>query len=80
MITVVLSYVLADNGEITTAKAWRELQVHGGIINLVHFYWHNFLQLLYAALNLYRLCGLVSEAFDEILQVGYLLLLVFVCP
>ena len=34
--------------------------------------------MLYAALHLYSLCGLVPEAFNEIFYVGYFLLLVLV--
>ena len=48
------------------------------IVHLVHLDRHNLFQLLYAALNLNRFCGLISETLYEILDVGNLFLLVFV--
>ena len=54
--------------------------MHGRVIYLIHFDRHYLLKLLYSALHLHSLCGLIPEPLDEVAQVGNLLLLVFVCP
>ena len=80
MLAISLAHVIADNREITTAQAWRKLEVHGRVVHLVHLDRHNLLQLLYSALHLNSLCGLITESLDEVAQVGNLLLLILVCP
>ncbi len=47
-------------------------------IHLVHLNSFYFSQLLHAALHLHGLGGLVAEALDELLGVGYLFLLVLI--
>ena len=52
--------------------------MHRGIVHLVHLNRHNLLQLLYAALHLHSLGWLIAEPLNEVLDVGYFLLLVLV--
>ena len=80
MPAVILAHLVADDWIIATAQARGELQVHGGVVDLVDLYRHNLGQLLYAALHLHGLCGLVTEALYELLHVCDFLLLVLVCP
>ena len=47
-------------------------------IHLVHLDRNDFLQLLDAALHLYSFGRLIAETLDEILDIGYFLLLVLV--
>ena len=79
-VVVLLFHLLADDGIVAASQAGRKLQVHGGVVNLVHLDGHNLRQLLHLLLNLHGLGGLIAEAFDEGLHVGYLFLLVLVSP
>ena len=75
---VFLSDLVADNRIVATAQTRRELQVHGGIVHLIHLDGYNLLQLFHLLLYLHGLRGLIAETLDEILHLGYLLLLVLV--
>ena len=80
MRAVVLAQVFANDGIVARTRTGRKLQVERGGVYLVHFDGHHFLQLLDAALHLHGLGGFVAEAFDEVANVGHLLLLVLVGP
>ena len=76
VLPVGLAHAVAHYGPVAAALARGKLQAHGRAVNLVHLDGYDFLQLLYAALHLHGLRGLVAEALYEVLDVGYLLLLV----
>ena len=56
---------LCNNRIIPTSQTRRELQTHSRIVNLIHLYWHNLLQLANTLLYLYGLCGLIAETLNE---------------
>ena len=78
MIAIILSHLIADDRIIAAAETRRELEMHLLGIHLVHLDRNDFLQLLDAALHLYSLGWLIAESLDEVLDIGYFLLLVFV--
>ena len=78
MIAIILSHLIADNRIIAATETRRELEMHLLGIHLVHLDRNDFLQLLDAALHLYSLGWLIAESLDEVLDIGYFLLLVFV--
>ena len=80
VVAVVLSHVVANDRIVTTSQAGRKMEMHGRIVDFVHFHWYDLLQLANALLHLHGLCGLIAEALDKLLDVGYLLLLVGIGP
>ena len=78
MVAIALAHSVAYHGIVARAQTWWKLQVHRGIVHLVHLNRHNLLQLLYAALHLHSLGWLIAEPLYEVLDVGYFLLLVLV--
>ena len=78
VVTVCFLHILANHRIVAGTDGRREFQSKGGIVFFVNFDGHDFFQLLDAALHLYSLRGLVTEAFNEIFRVFYLFLLVFV--
>ena len=78
--TIILTYIVADDGVITTSETRRELQVHRRVVHLIDLDRNNLLQLLDLLLNLNSLCGLITEALDEGLHVSHFLLLVLIGP
>ena len=77
-VVICLPDVLANDGIVATSQTGRKLQVHSRIVHLVNLDRHDFLQLLHFLLHLHSLRGLIAETVDELLHIGYLLLLVFV--
>ena len=75
---VILAHLIADDRIIATSETRREFEVHLLVVNLIYLDRHDFLELLDSALHLNRLGWLVAEPLDKILDVGNLLLLVFV--
>ena len=78
MLAIILSHLIADNRIIAATETRRELEMHLLGIHLVHLDRNDFLQLLDAALHLYSLGWLIAESLDEVLDIGYFLLLVLV--
>ena len=78
MLTIGLSDALAYHRIVTTAQTGRELQVHGGIINLIHLYRHDLLQLFNLLLYLHSLGCLITETLYKLAHVRNLLLLILV--
>ena len=78
VVAIAFAYVGADDRPVAAALTWWELESQHRGVDLVDFYRHYFLQLLYSALHLVRFRGFVSESLDEVLDVGYLFLLVLV--
>ena len=71
-------HLVADNGVIARAQARRKLQVHGGIIHLVHLNNLHLLQLAQALLHLYSLSRLITETLYEVAYISHLLLLILI--
>ena len=71
-------HLVADHGIVARAEAGRELQVHGGIIHLVHLDNLHLLQLAQSLLHLYSLSWLIAETLYEIAYISHLLLLVLI--
>ena len=71
-------HFIADNGVIARAEAGRKLQVHGGIIHLVHLDNLHFLQLAQALLYLHGLGRLITETLYEVAYISHLLLLILI--
>ncbi len=78
MRAVCLGHIVGYDGIVARAWCRRKLQTQVRSVHLVHLYPLYFSQLLDAALYLYGLGSLVAEAFDKLLGVGYLLLLVLI--
>ena len=78
MLAIILSHLIADDRIIATAETRRELEMHLLGIHLIHLDRNDFLQLLDAALHLYSLGWLIAETLDEVLNIGYFLLLVLI--
>ena len=80
VVAVGLLQVLADDGIVAAPEAGRELQVHGGRVDIVHLDGHDLLELLHLLLYLYGLGCLVSESLYKRLHVSDFPLLVLVSP
>ena len=80
MIAVVFLHFVANDGIISRTRARRELQMQASGVYFVDFYRNYLFQLLDAALHLHRFGGFIAETLDEVLDVGNLLLLIFVSP
>ena len=78
--TVGLLHLITDDGIVATTQTRRELQVHGGVVHLVHLNNLHLLQLTQTLLHLHSLCGLIAETLHKVANVGHLLLLVLVGP
>ena len=78
VLAVGLAHVLQYQREIAGARCRREAQAQMRRVHLVHLYALYLGQLFHAALHLHGLGGLVAEALNELLRVGYLLLLVLI--
>ena len=78
MIALILSHLIADDRIIAATETRKELEMHLLGINPVHLDRNDFLQLLDAALYLYSFGRLIAESLDEVLDIGYFLLLVLV--
>ena len=78
VLSVTFRNAIADYGEVTAPRTRRPTQVERTVIDLVHLNGHDFGQLLDAALHLNSFRWLIAEAFNEVLDIGYLLLLVAV--
>ena len=78
MAAIALLHIFADDGVVAATQTWWKLKVQGRVVDLVNLYWHNLLQLFYAALNLNGFCWLVAEALNKVFYVGNLFLLVLI--
>ena len=80
MRAIILAHIFANHRIVTAARTGWEFQVQRSVVNLVHLNGDHLFQLLDTALYLHCFRGLVAKAFDEVADVGHLLLLVFVGP
>ena len=78
MVAVTLAHTLDYQREVARTFGLGEFEAQPGVVHLVHLDGHYLFQLLDAALHLHRLGRLVAEPLDELLGVGYHLLLVLV--
>ena len=78
LLPIFLGEVFRLDGDGAGVGGRREFQVEAGVVLFVHFDSVNLLQLLDSGLHLYGFGCLVAEAFDEILRVLNLFLLVLV--
>ena len=75
-VVILLASFVTDDGIVATTLRAGKLEVQGRVVHLVYLDGDNLFQLAYALLHLNGLCCLVSEAVDEGLCIGYLLLLI----
>ena len=78
MFAIRLPHLVADDRIVTAPKTGRELQVKGGVVDLIDLDGHNLLQLFHLLLHLHGLRGLVSESLDKVLHLSDFLLLVLI--
>ena len=79
MIAVAFAYIVEYQRIVARARRRRKFQIEPGGVDFVNLDTLYLGKLLDAALHLYAFGSLVSEAFDEILRILNLLLLVLIC-
>ena len=78
MSTIVLTYLITDQGIVATPQTGWEFQMHGRVVHLVNLDGNDLLELFDLLLYLYSLGSLIAEALDEVLHLCHFLLLVLV--
>ena len=78
MLTIVLFHFITNHWIVTTPGAWWKFKMKARSVNFINLNGNYFFQLFDAALHLHSFGRLITESFDEILQIRNFFLLIFI--